>query len=72
MKNTKNQSMAASPWAVSVGVSVGTREQHGVAPIASLQGTGLPFGGYPTAHSTQLAAVRKDDARVPDPRRHRR
>lgn len=69
METIKNLSMAASPWASSSCMPVGTREQFGIAPNASLQGTGLPFGGYPTAHSTQLVVDRKADARVPEPRR---
>ena len=64
----------------------GTRVRHGIAPIASLQGSGLSFAGYgakATALSADtqavamtvtmtLAAVRHDDARVPDPRGRKR
>ena len=65
---------AASRWAT----SGSTHEQFGNAPTAPLQGSGLPFAGYPTtgamkastvatAHAaTTLAAVRTDaDGRVP-------
>lgn len=70
MEMTKTLSMAASPLALSLCV----REQFGTAPNASRQGSAMSFAGYPipgassaaTAHATQtLAAVRKDDARVP-------
>lgn len=71
MGTTKTQSMAASPFAVG-------RERFSLAvtaaPNASRHGSGMSLVGYSitdasqaaTAHATQtLAAVRKDDARVP-------
>jgi hypothetical protein len=60
------------------------RERFGSAPIASQHGSGLPFAGHADVTATvtataaltyaapQLAAVRKDDARVPDPRGRQR
>ena len=55
-------------------------EQFGIAPNLSVQGSAVPsarlgFVGYPTGlttattHDAQtVAAARKDDAQVPDPR----
>ena len=67
---------AASPW----GPPVCSREQFGNAPFASVQGSGLSTAGYGTAtapgpdtHAAMtLAAVRQDDARVPEPRGRQR
>lgn len=42
MDNITNPSMATGPWAVAAVMP----ERIGVAPSASLQGTGVPFGGY--------------------------
>jgi hypothetical protein len=76
MGTTTDIRSAASPWAA---VPVCT-EQFGIAPNASGHGSGLSFAGYPTTGATAstkvttaapqhsamtLAAVRKDDARVP-------
>ena len=68
--------------------SSGMRERFGSAPIASQHRSGLPFAGHTavtaavtatvtataalTYAAPQLAAVRKDDARVPDPRGRQR
>ncbi len=64
---------------------VGTRERYGIAPIASLQGSGLSFAGAygastatakaPAQHGMTLGSpkvVRTDDARVPEPRGRKR
>lgn len=62
-----------------------TRERLCIAPIASLQGRGLPFAGAygaspaaapaPAQHVMTLGTpnvVRTDDARVPEPRGRQR
>ena len=72
MEMTKNPRTAASAWAP---------ELIAIAPSMSLHGSALPFAGYPTTGTpaaaaqhtgTTLAAVRKDDARVPEPRGRQR
>ena len=83
MDKTTNPSMAASFW----GPTASLAERFGVAPISALQGTAVPSADYPTAglsgigsgtdqltgHSAPtLAAVRMDDARVPEPRGRQR
>ena len=48
----------ASPWAA----PLSARERFGIAPNASLQGTGV------SAYGMTVTAARKHDAQVPDPR----
>ena len=77
MNTTILNTKAAPIW----GAPACTREQFGIAPFSPLQGSGLPSASYgkQTAVSTgtqaipmTLAAVRHDDARVPEPRERKR
>ena len=78
MKNT----LTLSPATSAAGVSL--RERFGNAPIASRQGTAVPFAAAygapkaaapkaPAQHGMTLGSgvVRTDDARVPEPRGRR-
>lgn len=78
MNTTILKTTAAPTW----GASACTRDRFGIAPFSSVQGSGLPFAGYgaqatvlstgKSAAAMTLAAVRHDDARVPDPRGRQR
>lgn len=84
--NTKTLNTAASPWGTSVstrerfGVAPESPLQGGGVPTARL--AGATFSGYGSNTGTAiltdkhaamtLAAVRQDDARVPEPRGRKR
>ncbi len=64
MKNTLKTSWTESTDTTVVrGGTSGSRERFGVAPIASVHGTGLPFAGLMTADIT-----RPDAYGIPRPR----
>ena len=71
---TLNQTVT-SLWAAPVATTVPMVGQLAIAPNASKQGSGLPFGGYTTYTKTPLTlgsadhvAVRQDDAAKVPPR----
>lgn len=73
MKNSLNTrgidlSGASVAW---VG-STGSRERFGIAPYASVHGTGLPFAGTAMAAALAQDTVRPDADGIPRPRGRQR